>query len=122
MYAQKIEEVKLNETVEVNGRRFAGPGCVWRESFVREISFCPLGADAGTSIKKADAANRLAASAGTSTTEILRGANMYDDKSPDDIIVEKAREIMAKDGVSFTHAVHMVCRRFPDLVEAYLNR
>lgn len=40
-----MEEVQSGETVEVNGREYAGPMMVMRKWRLREVSFCTLGAD-----------------------------------------------------------------------------
>jgi hypothetical protein len=44
----RVEEIRAGETVEVNGEQFAGPGYVFRNARLREISFCPVGADQRT--------------------------------------------------------------------------
>jgi len=46
---QKLEKVKANEKVNVNGREFTGPLYVARASTLKEISFVSLGADDDTS-------------------------------------------------------------------------
>lgn len=43
-----MEFVKKGETVVVNGRSFVGPLFVARNGVIRELSFCPMGADANT--------------------------------------------------------------------------
>lgn len=43
-----IEKVGPNETVRVNGRTLTGPGHVFRESSLREVTFTALGADENT--------------------------------------------------------------------------
>lgn len=53
----QIEEVKDQETVSVNGGFFSGPGVVVRESNLREISMCSLGADDQTSVSSLNATN-----------------------------------------------------------------
>lgn len=47
--AQKVDFVKANQSVVVNGRSFDGPLNVARQSVLGEISFVPLGADTQTS-------------------------------------------------------------------------
>lgn len=42
---QSVEEVKDGAEISVNGRRFTGPGFVFRNAAIREVSFTPLGAD-----------------------------------------------------------------------------
>lgn len=44
-----IEEVKPGSNITVNGRQFTGPVTVFRNSMIREVSFCATGADANTS-------------------------------------------------------------------------
>ncbi|WP_421902189.1 hypothetical protein [Maridesulfovibrio sp.] len=48
VWPEAIEEVKSGATVTVNGMELTGPLYVWRKSFVRETSFCVLGADGKT--------------------------------------------------------------------------
>ncbi len=45
----RTEFVEAGQTVSVNGRDFAGPGTISRETELGEISFVPLGADGDTS-------------------------------------------------------------------------
>ncbi len=44
-----IEEVQAGQSVAVNGHTFAGPGHIFRNSRIKEISFTPTGADPHTS-------------------------------------------------------------------------
>jgi len=44
-----IEQVKDGETTEVNGHRLRGPGAVFRQTVIREVSMCVLGAAPNTS-------------------------------------------------------------------------
>jgi hypothetical protein len=44
----RIEEVLAGQSAEVNGRKFTGPGHIFRDSVIREVSFCALGADPNT--------------------------------------------------------------------------
>ncbi|WP_291329979.1 Mu-like prophage major head subunit gpT family protein [Desulfovibrio sp. UCD-KL4C] len=48
VWPEAVEEVKAGATVIVNGEELVGPLYVWRKSFVRETSFCVLGADGAT--------------------------------------------------------------------------
>ncbi len=48
VWPEAVEEVKSGATVTVNGMELTGPLYVWRKSFVRETSFCVLGADGNT--------------------------------------------------------------------------
>lgn len=48
VWPEAVEEVKSGATVNVNGVDLTGPLYVWRKSFVRETSFCVLGADGKT--------------------------------------------------------------------------
>lgn len=48
VWCEVLEEVEPGVVVEVNGQELVGPLDVWRRSYVREISFVPLGADANT--------------------------------------------------------------------------
>ncbi len=48
--ASEVEEYGPGESVTVNGRAWPGPGFVARKSVVREITFCVIGADAGTQV------------------------------------------------------------------------
>lgn len=43
-----IEEVQAGQFAEVNGEQFAGPGTIFRQWSVREVSFAALGADQHT--------------------------------------------------------------------------
>ena len=44
----KIQEIAENETAEVNGFRFDGPGVIVREWPLRGVAICPYGADMNT--------------------------------------------------------------------------
>lgn len=44
-----IEELRPGTMTQVNGRQFNGPGVIFRNSVVREISLCSLGVDPNTS-------------------------------------------------------------------------
>lgn len=44
----RVDEVRAGETVKVNGEKFTGPGYVFRQARIREVSFCPVGADQRT--------------------------------------------------------------------------
>ena len=46
-----IEEVSPGATAEVNGKILRGPGTIFRQSVLRECSFCVLGADKHTEAK-----------------------------------------------------------------------
>jgi len=43
-----LEELGENETAEVNGREFTGPGFIARAWPLRSVAICPYGADPGT--------------------------------------------------------------------------
>ena len=49
IFPGKIEEIPAGTTIELNGRQMDGPLSVFRNSRVREVSFCALGADSQTS-------------------------------------------------------------------------
>jgi hypothetical protein len=44
----RVDEVAAGQSVEVNGRTFTGPGHIFRNAVIREVSFCALGADSNT--------------------------------------------------------------------------
>ena len=46
---KKIERLEEGETAEVNGHHIEGPGHIFRESHLREVTFTSLGADENTS-------------------------------------------------------------------------
>lgn len=46
---RRVEEVSAGSEIAVNGRTFAGPLTVLRDTAIRELSFTPTGADANTS-------------------------------------------------------------------------
>lgn len=46
-----VEEIKSGATVHVNGHQFAGPGYVFRNARIREVSFTPTGWDDKTSAR-----------------------------------------------------------------------
>lgn len=46
---KSVEEVKEGVNVKVNGKSLAGPLTIFRQSVLREVSFCALGADMHTS-------------------------------------------------------------------------
>lgn len=48
VWAESVEEVEPGVAVQVNGRELAGPLTIWRKTYVREISFVPIGADENT--------------------------------------------------------------------------
>ncbi|MFO8013633.1 MAG: hypothetical protein R6X20_10050, partial [Phycisphaerae bacterium] len=47
----EMERVLAGETVQVNGRTFRGPMYVARKATLREVSFLPIAADRGTSVR-----------------------------------------------------------------------
>jgi hypothetical protein len=49
IWPDSVEEVQTGATVQLNGRTFTGPITVFRNSRVREVSVCALGADHRTS-------------------------------------------------------------------------
>lgn len=99
-----VEEVKKSETVSVNGRSFTGPGTVWRESHVREISIVVLGADDKTEVLG------LAASAG------MAGGTL---RLP---TFEAVVAGLRASGLSVTDSLREVARKYPQLHQAYLAR
>ncbi len=64
----EIEEVKSGKTINVNSQELNGPITVFRDSTIREVSFCVLGADENTSA--------TAFSARENAEEEERGLNM----------------------------------------------
>ncbi len=46
--ATKLLEIRAGEEHTVNGHTFTGPGYVFEESLLREVTFCALGADPNT--------------------------------------------------------------------------
>lgn len=58
--ATKYEELEKGQVAEVNGRRFAGPMYIIRESVLGEISFVDLGADRNTKAAVAAKENDMA--------------------------------------------------------------
>lgn len=51
-----VEEIRAGTTAEVNGNTVHGPAVIWRNNFIREVSFTPTGVDYGTSAKALSAA------------------------------------------------------------------
>lgn len=49
IFPGRVEEVQAGSSVKLNGQKFDGPLTVFRDNRVREVSFCPLGADHTTS-------------------------------------------------------------------------
>ena len=49
-----IEEVEEGTSVDVNGRKFSGPGSIFRKWEYREVSVCVFGADKNTKAKAFD--------------------------------------------------------------------
>lgn len=49
----RVEEIGEGKTVILNGQTMTGPLTIYRDSRVREVSFCPLGADSTTVAKVA---------------------------------------------------------------------
>lgn len=47
----EIEEVEKDETAEVNGYTFKGPGTIWRKCALKESSVCTFGYDSDTESK-----------------------------------------------------------------------
>ncbi|MDR1080885.1 MAG: hypothetical protein LBQ79_07945 [Deltaproteobacteria bacterium] len=45
---ETVVRLDLGETMKVNGRRVEGPAAVFKDSLIREVSFCALGADRET--------------------------------------------------------------------------
>lgn len=104
IWAVAVEEVKKDETVKVNGRSFTGPGAIWRESHVREISIVVLGADDKTEVLG------LAASAG------MAGGTL---RLP---TFEAVVAGLRASGLSVTDSLREAARKYPQLHQAYLAR
>ena len=104
IWPKTIEEVKKDETVSVNGRLFTGPGAVWRESHVREISIVALGADDETEVLG------LAATAGKA------GGTL---KLP---TFETVVSGLRASGLSVTESLRVAARKYPQLHQEYLAR
>lgn len=51
-----VEEVQPGSEAEVNGRTVTGPAQVWRNNFIREVSFTPCGVDYNTTAQAMSAA------------------------------------------------------------------
>lgn len=47
----RLEEVQPGQTATVNGREFQGPGLIYRDNTISEVSFTPTGKDSGTSAR-----------------------------------------------------------------------
>lgn len=84
VYDFREEEIRAGQSVNINGRSFIGPLTILRNGTVREISICPLGADATTSAAIFNAGQPApnSPSAGTftartpmSTSELYRRSN-----------------------------------------------
>jgi len=69
----RIEEIPAGQTATVNGQAIAGPGHVLRESVLREVTFCTLGADDDTSAATLASDGALTFSADISTPDRSAG-------------------------------------------------
>ncbi len=49
-----IEEITEGQSTNVNGRKFTGPGFIWRDWIYKEVSVCVFGADTNTKAKALD--------------------------------------------------------------------
>lgn len=58
--AAQVADLPKGESMTVNGRNIKGPAVVFTKSRLREVSFCSLGMDAGTSASIAAAAGETA--------------------------------------------------------------
>lgn len=113
IHAESIEEVKDGSKATVNGRTFTGPGVIWRQSHVREISFVSLGADAGTSVSIAASLNNA----------FSRGVTLAADTSEFRTFEEAVTYFFSSGKAKTrTEAIKLAARHYPDLHEQYLVR
>jgi len=104
IWAVAVEEVKKDETVKVNGRSFTGPGAIWRESHVREISIVVLGADDKTEVMG------LAATAGKADGTLRLPT------------FETVVAGLRASGLSVTESLRTAAAKYPRLHQEYLTR
>jgi len=90
---QRLEDVPAGETVKVNGRDFAGPGVIFRNAKLGEVSFCALGADDATSARAlaASAVNNASRNQGPRAPE----GQMKNDTPPaaPDLVVQERERV-----------------------------
>lgn len=98
-----VEEVARDKSASVNGRKFEGPGMIFRESHVREISVVALGRDSATGVE-------IAASAGKDGGLIQLPT------------FEAVVAGLRASGLSVTDSLREVARKYPQLHQAYLAR
>jgi hypothetical protein len=115
VFASKVERLEKGEGALVNGKSFSGPGSIWRESQVREVSFVSLGADSATRV------DQLAASA--PVAEELRrelGDELTRDlNTPEVELAKRAAELAKKDGIDLRLATDRALADDPDLARRY---
>ena len=98
-----VEEVDRGKSALVNGRKFEGPGMVFRESHVREISVVALGRDSATGVE-------IAASAGKNGGPIQLPT------------FEAVVAGLRASGLSVTESLREAARKYPELHQEYLAR
>jgi len=104
IWALTVEEVRKGETASVNGRSFTGPGAIWRESHVREVSIVVLGADDKTEVMG------LAATAGKADGTLRLPT------------FETVVAGLRASGLSVTESLRTAAAKYPRLHQEYLTR
>ena len=84
-----LEELAEDETAEVNGKQFSGPGFVVRSWPLRSVAIVPFGADPGTASQFAEATPT------TTPVEIIRKARSMTDEKTTNQEAQPAAELSA---------------------------
>lgn len=105
---KSVKSYGAGETVEVNGREFSGPIDVVKKSVLKEVSFCPIGADKNTSAM-------ALCNESVGSVDVEEGGNeMAEDtkKAPDKTPVELERERFAALKAAFPKHLDFAASQF----------
>jgi len=111
VWFEKIEKIEPGEVANVNGKDFIGPGSVVRQSFVREISFVTLGADAGTSAKNLN----------NGDMDMIRNTDQSQQGGVEPVNFAQAIQEMLNTGADVKLATKQAMRTYPALYREYLK-
>jgi hypothetical protein len=110
-----IEEVRPGVKVELNGQTIDGPLTVFRQSRIRETSFCP----SERTTARARKCSRSAESAATTTTEFTDMADTITKEAHDAAIATRDTEITQLKGRIDALQAQFAARRNADVLELF---
>jgi hypothetical protein len=112
IFPLKVEKVSNDEIAQVNSTSFKGPGVIWRESRVREVSFVSLGMDENTSVAVAASAQAVSMATALEAPSV---------SAPDKELGQRALELSKQEGISYQAAVNRVLNADRDLAARYFK-